>query len=265
MLFMEKYVIDHKICETSGSLIYQGHDTYTKSKIIIKLEKESTHHYLLNETKIRKFLEGCYGIPPLLEYGTYQTKRFIIYPWLNSTLQRNWMEESKLYECAQQLINILEKIHKYGVVHCDISASNILYDLSQKKYYINDFGQAQHFSYGLGEKRNEKLKGCPLFCSYHVHEGHEYAPRDDLISLGFVLVYCYSKGVEWSGMKTCAQIYEKKMEFKENLWEKQLPHDIKIYLNYCFHLGMNEAPKYDMLKGLFKVSRNIEKEINIYT
>ena len=268
MLFLEKYDIQEKLCETTSSLIYKAHFPDKNNTVIVKVEKITNNTYLLNETKIRKFLQGTFGISPLIDYGLFQTKRFIVYPHMEKTLQNFWMKEYESFKCAYQLLSILQDIHGKGVVHCDISARNILVNThgSKKQYYLNDFGQSQHFSYGLQERRKERLKGCPMFCSCHVHEGSDYSPRDDLISLGFVLVYCYKKTLPWSGVKNCKDIYEKKQEFKENFWNEEIPHDLKIYMNYCFHLKMNEVPNYKMLRQLFlqKLS-NDDIEINIGT
>lgn len=268
MLFLEKYDIQQKLCETGSSLIYKAYFPNKDNIVIVKVEKITNNTYLLNETKIRKFLQGTYGISPLIDYGLFQTKRFIVYPHMEKTLQKIWMKEDEVFECAYQLLSILQDIHGKGVVHCDISTRNILVNNngSKKQYYLNDFGQSQHFSYGLQEKRKEGLKGCPMFCSCHVHEGADYSPRDDLISLGFVLVYCFKKGLSWCGINNCKDIFEKKQEFKENFWNEEIPQDLKIYINYCFHLGINEKPNYKMLRELFfqKLS-SADNEINIGT
>ena len=251
MIFKNKYNVQEKICETSNSLIYRAYYPNKENSIIIKVEKDSKCNYLLNETKIRKFLEGTYGISPLFDYGLYQNKRYIVYPYMEKTLYKYWMNRQQLYKCAIQMLKILQDIHRQGVVHCDISVTNIMYNESQKQFYLNDFGQAQRFSYALKERRFEKLRGCPMFCSNHVHEGKDFSPRDDLISLAFVLVYCFTKELPWSGLKNCKEVYEKKQQFKENFWNREIPHDLKIYVNYCFHLGINEKPNYKMLRELF--------------
>ena len=267
MLFLEQYEIISKICETSHSLIYKAEDIHSKNlHVIIKMEKNTSNNYLMNETKIRKYLEDTDSIPTLKHYGIFQTRRFIIYPFIDKCLQKFWMNEKMLFNCGHQLLSILENIHKKGVVHCDISATNILYKKCGNRFYLNDFGQSQHYSFALQERREEKLKGCPMFCSLNVHKSLDYSPRDDLVSLGFVLVYCFRKGLRWCGLNNCNQIYEKKMEFKENFWKEVIPNDLKIYFNYCFHLGINEKPDYEMLKKLFSQSQCIpSKEINLGT
>ena len=92
--------------------------------------------------------------------------------------------------------------------------------------------------------------------------GYDYAPRDDFISLSYVLIYSIKNILPWSGKKNMTQIYLKKKTFRENIWEYDfIPNEIKIFSNYCFHLKINERPNYEILKKLF-TDRN---ELSIHT
>lgn len=267
MIFLKKYNIREKICETSHSVIYKAYFPNKDNVVTIKFEKTNNSTYLLNETKIRKYLQGTFGISPLIDFGLHQSKRYIVYPYVETTLHKKQFNDQQLYECGHQLLTLIQSIHKKGVVHCDISSTNILYNSIQNKYYYNDFGQSQHFNYVITKNNKETLKGSPLFCSSHVHEGLDYTPRDDLISIGFVLLYCYLGTLMWEGIKTCKSIYEKKQELRTNFWNENIPHTLKIYLNYCFHLGINETPKYEILIKIFaeKLTHVSSKQLAIGT
>ena len=57
--------------------------------IQLKIEKTpNSSEYLLNETKIRKLLDEHHGILPILDYGIYKSRRFIIYSFIDSTLYK---------------------------------------------------------------------------------------------------------------------------------------------------------------------------------
>jgi serine/threonine protein kinase len=256
MSFKDNFLVKEKICETSYSIVYKSVDKVTNRTMVIKMERQTngTSHqsdnYLRNETKIRKFLEHVNGIPKITDYGVYKSRRYIVYPYLPSTLYNMRLSIPQLFNCGKQLLDIVSNIHKTGIVHCDISPMNVFCNQERNRFYLSDFGQARHFSFALSNNR-EKMVGCPMFCSLNVHHGHEYSYRDDLISIGYLLYYCHRGRMPWSGMKTCREISESKELFRKKYGSLGIPEELKIYLNYCFHLGINTIPEYEMLQKLF--------------
>lgn len=244
-MIIKNYIVQKKICETRGSIIYK-----TINNLTIKIEKTG-FDYLRNEIKMRKFLEKINGVLKIQDFGIHQTERFFVYPFIEETLYKRVLSNSLIYTMANQMITTLSLVHSKGVIHCDISVCNILYDSKSSIFYLNDFGQAKHFSFAMNEKNNKALVGCPLFCSENVHKGYDYSPRDDLISLGYVFCYLFLKKLPWGGIKNIQYIQEEKRKFREKFWNLPIPEEFKIYMNYCYHLDINERPKYTMLEQLF--------------
>lgn len=266
MLFKNNYNVKEKLCETSSSIVYKCVNVITSKPMCIKIEKgQNSSYYLENETKIRKFLEKIEGIPKITEYGVYKSRRFIVYPFISNTLYQVKMNKIQIFNCASQLLEIVKNIHDSGIVHCDISSMNIFCNEMIDTFYISDFGQAKKFTFALSNNCiSSKLVGCPLYCSENVHQALEYSYRDDLISLGYLLLFCLNKRLPWSGLKNKKQIYEKKREFRKKYNLLIMPQELKIYFNYCFHLGINQKPEYLLLKKLFSNSES-NKEITIET
>ena len=268
MIFKNNYIIKEKVCETSASIIYKCCHLVTQKKLCIKIEKNSSStSYLENETKIRKFLENIKGIPKITDYGFYKSRRFIIYPFISQTLHEVNMNINKdqIFNCGYQLLEIIMDIHNAGIVHCDISSFNVFCNGNIDTFYLSDFGQAKNFTFALCNNFcTNKLVGSPLYCSENVHLSHEYSYRDDLISIGYLLYFCFNKILPWSGLKNTRLIFEKKKEFREKYGSLSMPKELKIYFNYCFHLGINQKPEYIMLKKLFDYDYT-NKEITIET
>lgn len=252
---LKKYKIEKKIFETKCSTIYKTQDCK-----IIKLEKPG-FNYLKNELKIRQFLEVHDGILPIIEHGRTNKERFIIYQYIENTICSQRLKLDKLYHLGYEMISIMEHIHKKGIVHCDISTKNILY--GNNKFYLNDFGHAKHITFCIDENNGKSMVGCPLFCSEYIHAGIDYAPRDDFISLAYVLVYLLHNSLPWSGKSNLNSIHEEKKKFSRNILDMTtIPYEIKAFCNYCFHLKLNQQPNYTILKKLF-TSQN--KEVSIHT
>lgn len=242
---IKNYDIEKKICETRGSIIYK-----TKNNKTIKVQKPG-HKYIENEIKMRIFLKKVEGIPQLIDYGKYIRDNYLVYDFIPETLYKNKINDQEVKSLIYQVLTILENIHNKGIVHCDISACNILFDKEKTKFYLNDFGQAKHFSFAFNECNANKFLGCPMYCSENVHNGIDYSPRDDLLSLVYVIYYTKTYTLPWCGEQNMQTILNKKISFRQNIWKWPVNEEIRIFSNYCFHLEINQKPNYSMLKRLF--------------
>jgi len=88
--------------------------------------------------------------------------------------------------------------------------------------------------------------------------GIEQSRRDDLESLGFVLMYFNKGNLPWQGLpaRTKKEKYEKirdkKLSTSIESLTKGLPEEFAIYLNYCRSLKFEEKPDIGYLRKLFK-------------
>lgn len=100
------------------------------------------------------------------------------------------------------------------------------------------------------------------FLSYHkvsiFNENLEQSRRDDLESLGFVLMYFNRGSLPWQGLpaKTKKEKYEKirdkKLSTSIETLTKGYPEEFAIYMNYCRSLKFEEKPDIGYLRKLFK-------------
>lgn len=82
--------------------------------------------------------------------------------------------------------------------------------------------------------------------------------RDDLESLGYVLVYFLHGSLPWQGLKATSEkqkdtlIKEKKHSLTAEALCKGLPGAFASYINHVRSLDFNERPDYAYLGGLFR-------------
>lgn len=89
--------------------------------------------------------------------------------------------------------------------------------------------------------------------------------RDDLESLGYILVYFMLGKLPWQDVKVDKAKKKKKEKKKEKEKISQimistsitslcenLPEEFELYLNYCRGLKFQEKPDYDYLRSLFQ-------------
>lgn len=85
----------------------------------------------------------------------------------------------------------------------------------------------------------------------------EQSRRDDLESLGYVLLYFLRGKLPWQGLRaeTKKEKYARIMEYKMEITFSRLcqgyPEEFLFYFDYCHSLEFDETPDYDYLRNLF--------------
>ncbi|KAM9457531.1 casein kinase I isoform 2-T2 [Clarias gariepinus] len=95
-----------------------------------------------------------------------------------------------------------------------------------------------------------------FFFSFYPHT--EQSRRDDLESLGYVLMYFNLGSLPWQGLKAATKrqkyerISEKKMSTPIEVLCKGYPSEFATYLNFCRSLRFDDKPDYSYLRQLFR-------------
>ncbi|KAK9074150.1 hypothetical protein SSX86_006747 [Deinandra increscens subsp. villosa] len=101
------------------------------------------------------------------------------------------LNESEISTYTRQIIQGLEYIHGYGIVHCDIKGANLLVGKTGVK--IADFGCAKW----AGESEGEPIRGTPMFMAPEVARGEEQGFAADVWALGCVVIEMATGGSPW--------------------------------------------------------------------
>jgi casein kinase 1 len=64
--------------------------------------------------------------------------------------------------------------------------------------YLIDYGLAKHYEHL--EKKEKCLIGTAKYASIPAHQGKEQAPRDDLESMCYTMLYLLRGGLPWEGI-----------------------------------------------------------------
>jgi len=163
------------------------------------------------------------------------------------------------------MIARVEYMHTRGFLHRDIKPDNFLMGLGRKasQVYVIDYGLAKKYRdlqthKHIPYRENKNLTGTARYASVNTHLGVEQSRRDDLESLGYVLMYFLRGSLPWQGLKAGTKkqkydkISEKKMLTSIEALCKSYPSEFITYFHYCRSLRFEDKPDYSYLKKIFR-------------
>ena len=271
-LIFSKYLIRKKIGKGSFGIVYQGVNTSTNEKIALKVEKREKNQAgtLENEAMRLVYLQGE-GIPKVFCYGNNQSHNLLVEELLGKSLEDIFNSYGKPFSLKTvcvlgiEMVKRIQSIHQKYYIHRDIKPDNFMTGRgeNEKNIYIIDFGlakkyysvsKAQHIKFCTGKH----LIGTARYCARNAHRGYEQGRRDDLESIGYVLMYFLLGVLPWQGLKIkknedqFEKIAEKKYSTPfEELCEGQ-PDEFLLFFKYIDGLRFEDQPNYIYLIGLFQ-------------
>lgn len=268
-----KYRLVRKIGSGSFGDIYLGINIANGEEVAVKLESQKARHpQLLYESKVYKILHSGVGIPHIRWFGQERDYNVLVMDLLGPSLEDLFNFCSRRFTMktvlmlADQMISRIEYVHNKNFIHRDIKPDNFLMGIGRhcNKLFLIDFGLAKKFRDSrtrqhIPYREDKNLTGTARYASINAHLGIEQSRRDDMESLGYVLMYFNRTSLPWQGLKAATKkqkyerISEKKMSTPVEVLCKGFPAEFAMYLNYCRGLRFEEAPDYMYLRQLFRI------------
>jgi len=220
------------------------------------------------EAKIYEKLQGCPGICTVHWSGVEGDYNVLVMEILGPSLQNlfDFCEQNfnigTIVWLGLQMIHRVEAMHTHNFIHRDIKPENFLIGAGKKMstVYCIDFGlskrykcpkSGQHISF----KQRNGITGTPRYCSLNAHRSFEQSRRDDLESIGNIIIYMSRHGnLPWMHAEDGSQRDQLRLKLETTLESlcEGMPRFILQYMKYCRSLKFEQKPDYKYVKSLFE-------------
>lgn len=255
--------------------VFKATDIDTGEVVAVKMERVGNKHpQLLYENRVYKWLNNSsselVGVPRPRYFGPLGSFNVLVMDLLGSSLEdclnqcNRRMSIKSVLMIAIQAMRRIEFVHSKSFLHRDIKPDNMLMGSHDPStLYLVDFGLAKRYrdhvtKQHLPYREGKHLTGTARYASVRTHLGIEQSRRDDLESLGYVLVYLYKGSLPWQGIRVANKKlkYTKIREKKQNIHPRDLcrdmPSQLIEYFRYVRRLDFEDRPDYSYLRSLFR-------------
>jgi len=258
-----------------SSKLFKGFDKISRNFVVLKITSAAYKEKNKYVTKILQKLRGGTGVPNIVWRGEIAPDTITVTECLGPNLKKLFLLMDKQFSIptiamiAIQVLNTLEYIHGHDYVCCNIMPKEILISLHKKSLtlFITDYKQARKVKSGrltttdnVSHTANKAILN--KFSSVNLHLGLPPSKKDDLESLGYILVYFF-KGGNLFEKKVKVSTKEEKIKYHEQqkltlipeTFCQGLPQEMISYMTHIKSMQTNQANEkidYDYLRKLFR-------------
>jgi len=173
------------------------------------------------------------------------------------TINNNELDIEYIKEIGLQILNALEFIHDKKYVYIDMKPENIMTIIENNNIIkIIDFGLAEKYILLNQHRENLKKKGfsgTPLYSSISVMQGYTSSRRDDIESLGYLLLYLIRGGIlPWNQM-SIQDIFVCKLNYDFCEKKENIAREIVLYAR---NLEYEIKPDYELLRQILNTNNS---------
>ncbi|CAK65798.1 unnamed protein product (macronuclear) [Paramecium tetraurelia] len=271
-LVQNRFLISHKIGQGSFGSVFKVNDQNNNNvTFAIKIQSEDDEKNLLErEIKVLIELRKQKGFPQIRFYGQERGQTYCIMQMLGQNLEQIFKKLGSVMKLGSVLrlgIQMIERIaimHQSRFLHRDIKPDNFVIDGpgNPRLLYLIDFGLSKYYINKKGDHivqaKKGGLIGTARYASVSAHEEIEQSRRDDLESIGYVLIYLAKGALPWMNLQIekkdlkYAKIKQIKKEIKINELCQSLPICFEQFMTDVKSLEFKETPNYETLKSYFE-------------
>ena len=268
-IVFKKYQVKRRLGEGAFGEVYLGQAIEDKSYVALKVEPRKIAKPVLQSEAFLLYSIAGPGIPAVRSFGKVKNYNVLVEPLLGKSLFDIFAENHKempiedICLIGKQVIDRIQWVHSKYIVHRDIKPDNFLIGKEDPNViYLIDFGLSKKYRSSNSGKHirfgfTGKLTGTVRFASANALRGGEQSRRDDIESIGYMMVYFMKKKLPWQGvtgarkMERYLKIYKLKKNTTPEVLCEGLPPEMTEYMKYAKQLEFEQEPNYNYLRKLF--------------
>jgi len=283
---IHKYTVIEKIGAGGFSTIFKAKYCNSDKMVAIKMVKSADHSkMILNESKIISYLNRelkmrnpCF--PILHWYGTFSKSTCLVTTFYDfsfaDALTIADRDILKKLDLCSQMIEIMHHIHSVGVIHCDVKPDNFMMN-DENRLVLIDFGMARLFANQSNgthtpNRMSDTFFGTPKYVSFYLHLGNRPSRRDDMISIGYLMMQVFGVELPWSNISGQENSYDvhnqsnvARLEMKHtdslckylvSLSNRDINHYLIPYFKEVCALKYDDDPRYAVCNSIFNILHN---------
>jgi len=282
-----KYILQNRLGNGSFGEVYSAiTDQYSKIYAVKISGSSIGHSQLLTEESILRSLhehgDGMKknGFP--VQYGCQRFRNgisILAMDKLGSSLEDLFNACGRRFSLktvlmiADQILCRLEVLHSINIIHRDIKPANFLIGEpgapDEDVIHMIDFGLSRSCVRMEGGEvkhiqmtEDNELVGTARYVSANTHKGYMQSRRDDLESLGYMLMYFNRGSLPWQGMAKRGMADDSSKSKYEDIGKKKMatplfllcrgfPSEFQTFLEQCRSMEFSAIPDYAQLRLLF--------------
>lgn len=228
--------------------------------------------HLFDFDKVYQKLKGGRGIPNVRFFGETDDYDYMVLDLLGPSLERLFDYCGRRFSActtlmlADQILSLIEFVHEKEFIHRDIKPENLVLGtgIGGDRVFLIDFGLSRKFITTNGThipyKTDCSFIGTARYASINSQRRVTQSRRDDLESIGYVLVYFLNGALPWqvkqrpneSHKQRKERILELKVSTPISKLCANLPIQLQWYLKYCRERVFDEKPNYVYLRKMLR-------------
>lgn len=278
-VFGDIYKLEKQIGKGSFGKVFKVIKKSDDNEYACKIENNDTNRERLpNEYNIYKrfAIKKMTCVPKINSYFTTSKYNVMVMELLGLSLDKlledndGTLDLGTVMKIGTTIISHMKKIHSVGIIHRDIKPNNFMFGINEKnsELFVMDFGLSKrwfHKDKHIDYKDGRSMIGTARYASLNIHMGIEPTRRDDMESIGYMLIYLAKGRLPWQGLKkktkhnSVDKIGERKMNIDLRELCEDLPSCFYEYVSYTRNLDFDQKPDYEYLIKIFEKSAKKNK------
>jgi serine/threonine protein kinase len=254
------YKVVHKLGSGGYGEIFSVQKPGSSGFFALKTETlDSSQRSLATELRFLKLLPPDPCFPRVISDGHTSTVNYFVMPLygpsvgaIRRAIQGQTFSLPTVCRLAYETIQVIEKLHNVGIVHCDVKPDNFLLNqISVGGFVLIDFGLSAFWRESGGHIPNrttEGFKGTLRYGSIHVHKMSEPSRRDDVISWFYSLIEMGKGKLPWKDVQDGHLAMSCKQTITPEKLCGGLPAQMQTIWNSIKDLEFEQQPNYVLIK-----------------